>query len=188
MRSSPGTRVSVVNSDPAADDRPLYKPTLDPETGKWRPARDLSTIFVSGNVMARGLTLEGMTTALFQRSSANPLADTQMQMQRWFGYRGAYIELCRVFADPDQLDLFRAYHDMDEAVRVAITEKMVGGDAPRPGGAPRHELPGHWQDCQPRSAATEPRIPAVRSADQQRCSARPERAEAGRTLPPAAVV
>lgn len=127
----PGTRVSVVNSDSTADDRPLYEPTQDPETGRWVPARDLSTIFVSGNVMARGLTLEGMTTALFQRSSANPLADTQMQMQRWFGYRGPYIELCRVFVDADQLDLFRAYHDIDEAVRVAITEKMTGG-APDP--------------------------------------------------------
>lgn len=123
----PGTRVAVVNSDPNADDRPAYTPSQDPETGKWRAARDLSTIFVSGNVMARGLTLEGMTTALFQRSSTNPLADTQMQMQRWFGYRGSYIELCRVFASSDQLELFRAYHDVDEAVRTAITERMMNG-------------------------------------------------------------
>lgn len=127
----PGTRVVVVNSDPSADDRPAYTPTEDPATGKWNAARDLSTIFVSGNVMARGLTLEGMTTALFQRSSANPLADAQMQMQRWFGYRGSYIELCRVFASQDQLNLFRAYHDVDEAVRAAITERMMGG-APEP--------------------------------------------------------
>ncbi|WHL18411.1 Z1 domain-containing protein [Stenotrophomonas acidaminiphila] len=127
----PGTRVAVVNSDPNADDRPAYAPSQDPGTGKWSAARDLSTIFVSGNVMARGLTLEGMTTALFQRSSANPLADTQMQMQRWFGYRGSYIELCRVFASSDQLALFRAYHDVDEAVRTAITERMVSG-APEP--------------------------------------------------------
>ncbi len=127
----PGTRVSVVNSDPTADDRPLYRPTLDESTHQWSPARDLSTIFVSGNVMARGLTLEGMTTALFQRSSTNPFADTQMQMQRWFGYRGPYVELCRVFADTVQLDLFRAYHDIDEAIRVAITEHMSGA-APEP--------------------------------------------------------
>lgn len=127
----PGTRVSVVNSDPNADDRPAYAPSRDTNTGKWRAARDLCTIFVSGNVMARGLTLEGMTTALFQRSSANPHADTQMQMQRWFGYRGAYIELCRVFAPSDQLSLFRDYHDVDEAVRTAITERMLG-DAPKP--------------------------------------------------------
>lgn len=127
----PGTRVAVVNSDPGADDRPSYNPTQDPTTGDWNAAPDLSTIFVSGNVMARGLTLEGMTTALFQRSSSNPLADTQMQMQRWFGYRGSYIELCRVFATQDQFDLFRAYHDVDEAVRAAITERMMTG-APEP--------------------------------------------------------
>lgn len=81
--------------------------------------------------MARGLTLEGMTTALFQRSSNAPLADTQMQMQRWFGYRGSYIELCRVFASADQLALFSAYHDIDEAIRSAIIERMTGG-APEP--------------------------------------------------------
>lgn len=127
----PGTRIAVVNSNPNADDRPAYVPIHDPETGKWSAARDLCTIFVSGNVMARGLTLEGMTTALFQRASANPLADTQMQMQRWFGYRGSYIELCRVFASNDQLVLFRAYHDVDEAVRTAITERMMSG-APEP--------------------------------------------------------
>ena len=127
----PGTRVAVVNSDPNADDRPAYTPSQDPATGKWSAARDICTIFVSGNVMARGLTLEGMTTALFQRASANPLADTQMQMQRWFGYRGSYIELCRVFAPSVQLELFRAYHDVDEAVRTAITERMMNG-SPEP--------------------------------------------------------
>jgi len=123
----PGTRVAVVNSDPNADDRPAYMPSQDPTSGRWSAARDIYTIFVSGNVMARGLTLEGMTTALFQRASANPLADTQMQMQRWFGYRGPYIELCRVFASSGQLALFRAYHDVDEAVRTAITERMMNG-------------------------------------------------------------
>lgn len=127
----PGTRVSVVNSDPSADDRPSFEPTYDDTSGRWRPARDLSTIFVSGNVMARGLTLEGLTTTLFLRESDRPLADTQMQMQRWFGYRGKDIDLCRVFADERQLDLFAAYHETDEAIRVAITERMAGA-APEP--------------------------------------------------------
>jgi len=127
----PGTRVSVVNSDPAADDRPEYKPSFHKEDRRWRAARDLSTIFVSGNVMARGLTLEGMTTALFQRGSNTPLADTQMQMQRWFGYRGKHIELCRLFATRSQIDLFTAYHDIDEAVRISIAAAMEN-DAPSP--------------------------------------------------------
>jgi hypothetical protein len=128
----PGTRVAVVNSDPNADDRPMYKPRLDEATGRWMAARDLSTIFVSGNVMARGLTLEGMTTALFLRASNTPFADTQMQMQRWFGYRGDHIELCRLFSTEAQMSLFRAYHDIDEAVRSAIAEKMADDAAPDP--------------------------------------------------------
>ncbi|MCR2816579.1 Z1 domain-containing protein [Microbacterium jiangjiandongii] len=127
----PGTRVSVVNSDAEADDRPEYKPIFDEAAQRWRAAPDLSTIFVSGNVMARGLTLEGMTTALFRRTSANPFADTQMQMQRWFGYRGEYIELCRVFATRQQIELFGAYHDVDEALRQGIAARMAG-DAPSP--------------------------------------------------------
>lgn len=127
----PGTRISVVNSDPSADDRPEYKPSYEEATQRWRAARDLSTIFVSGNVMARGLTLQGMTTALFQRGSNTPFADTQMQMQRWFGYRGKHIELCRLFAARQQIELFSAYHGIDEALREGITARMRGG-APSP--------------------------------------------------------
>ncbi|MHC6231739.1 Z1 domain-containing protein [Arthrobacter sp. MMS24-T111] len=128
----PGTRVAVVNSDPAADDRPEYEPWED-ENGKWHAPRDLSTIFVSGNVMARGLTLEGLTTTLFLRTSNQALSDSQMQMQRWFGYRGSYLELCRLFASQAQLDFFSAYHDVDEALREVITNAMAeGGGAPDP--------------------------------------------------------
>lgn len=123
----PGTRVSVINSDPASDDRPEYDPRF--EDGVWRAPRDLSTIFVSGNVMARGLTLEGLTTTLFLRSSSSPFADSQMQMQRWFGYRGSYLELCRLFATRDQLGLFVSYHDVDEALRQVIINAMGGGSA-----------------------------------------------------------
>lgn len=121
----PGTRVTVVNSDPNADDRPEYRPFYDEDVGRWKAARDLSTIFVSGNVMARGLTLEGMTTALFMRGTNSPFADSQMQMQRWFGYRGKHIELCRLFAARGQIDLFKAYHDIDEALREGITATMA---------------------------------------------------------------
>jgi len=119
----PGTRLAVINSDPAADDRPEYTPTENAD-GTWFAPRDMSTIFVSGNVMARGLTLEGLTTTLFLRATNSPLADTQMQMQRWFGYRGSYIELCRVFASQDQIEFFSSYHDVDEALRNVLAEAM----------------------------------------------------------------
>ncbi|MDN4473375.1 Z1 domain-containing protein [Demequina zhanjiangensis] len=118
----PGTNVAVINSDPDADDRPRYDPVRG-EDG-WCAAPNLSTVFVSGTVMSRGLTLEGLTTTLFTRTSNAPLADTQMQMQRWFGYRGSYIELCRVFASDAQVELFRSYHVNDEALRREILAAM----------------------------------------------------------------
>ena len=118
----PGTRIAVINSDPDADDRPDFAPYQ--EDGAWRAPRNLSTIFVSGNVMSRGLTLEGLLTTHFTRSSASPLADTQMQMQRWFGYRGAYVHLCRVFLSPEQLSLFTQYADTDHALRSQVLAAM----------------------------------------------------------------
>lgn len=125
----PGTRLAVINSDEAADDRPDFEPRRQ-DSGGWGPPPNHSTIFVSGNVMARGLTLEGLTTTLFTRASDTPLADTQTQMQRWFGYRGRFIELCRVFLTSHQLDLFSRYHEADEALRRDILSAMNA-----PGGA-----------------------------------------------------
>ena len=118
----PATHLAVINSDDSADDRPDFQPR-QLGTG-WGPPPNHSTIFVSGNVMARGLTLEGLTTTLFSRQSDAPLADTQMQMQRWFGYRGSVIELCRAFMTKAQLELFSAYHEADEALRREIMSAM----------------------------------------------------------------
>lgn len=128
----PGTRLAVVNSDPEADDGPEYEPRQR-EDGSWGSPRDTFTMFVSGNVMARGLTLKGLSTTLFLRTSDTPRADTQMQMQRWFGYRGSHLELCRVFAPQHQLDFFANYHDVDEALRNVVAESMNQSDvAPSP--------------------------------------------------------
>jgi hypothetical protein len=120
----------VVNSDPNSDDRPQYQPAKGDDG--WHAPRDLSTIFVSGNVMSRGLTLEGLTTTLFLRQSEHPLADSQMQMQRWLGYRGPYLELCRVFAPQLQLDLFASFHEGDEALRQAVVYAMNEGGTSAP--------------------------------------------------------
>ncbi len=115
----PSVRISIVNSDPDADDRPSFEPRQ--VGGAWVAPGDLLTIFVSGNVMARGLTLEGLTTTLFLRNAEDPSADTQMQMQRWFGYRGSFLDLCRVFLPAQQAGLFRQYHEVDEGLRRGVS-------------------------------------------------------------------
>lgn len=121
-RVFPNVRLRVLNSDPASDDRPRFQ-TAEDEKG-FRVPPDSLAIFVAGNVLSRGLTLEGLTTSLFLRAAAEPAADTQMQMQRWFGYRGGFLPFCRVFTYEDQLQLFRRYHVNDNALKTEVLTLM----------------------------------------------------------------
>ena len=121
-RVFPNVRLRVLNSDPTSDDRPRFEVSED--DGRFRVPADNLSIFVAGNVLSRGLTLEGLTTSLFLRGAAEPAADTQMQMQRWFGYRGGFLPFCRVFTYEDQLQLFRRYHVNDNALKTEIMSSM----------------------------------------------------------------
>lgn len=127
-RVFPNVRLRVLNSDPASDDRPRFEPIAD-HSG-FRAPPDCLSIFVAGNVLSRGLTLEGLATSLFLRSAAEPAADTQMQMQRWFGYRGQHLPFCRVFLYEDQLDLFRRYHVNDNALKTEVIAAMDSPSQP----------------------------------------------------------
>jgi len=118
----PNLNFKIINSDPDSDYIPSFRCTES--NGCLVPPRDQLTIFVSGNVMSRGITLEGLSTSIFLRRSNQPLQDTQMQMQRWFGYRGSHLIWCRLFTDDDQYQLFREYHDFDLNLRCQISSKM----------------------------------------------------------------
>jgi len=124
----PHVEIRVLNSDARASARPEFNPRRTDEG--WVAPADIYSIFIAGNVLSRGLTVEGLCTSLFLRSSREPAADTQMQMQRWFGYRGTYFSLCRVFGYSDQLELFRRYHGTDQALKTEILSAM---DSPIPG-------------------------------------------------------
>lgn len=52
-------------------------------------------VVVGGNVLSRGLTIEGLTVSFFIRSAS--AYDTLLQMGRWFGYRPGYADLPRLW-------------------------------------------------------------------------------------------
>jgi hypothetical protein len=52
-------------------------------------------IVIGGNVLSRGLTLEGLTVSFFLRTAS--AYDTLLQMGRWFGFRPGYEDLPRVW-------------------------------------------------------------------------------------------
>ena len=77
-----------------------------------------SFIVIGGNTLARGLTLEGLTTTFFLRTTSQ--ADTLMQMGRWFGYRKGYEILPRVWLEYTALERYRFLAQMNEELRDEI--------------------------------------------------------------------
>jgi len=60
-----------------------------------------NNIFIGGNMLDRGVTLDGLTVTYITRRAKESQADTVEQRARWFGYKKSYLDVCRVFAPID---------------------------------------------------------------------------------------
>lgn len=65
--------------------------------GVPRYTDDHAWIVCGGNKISRGLTLPGLTVSYFDRLNKTIPVDTMTQMGRWFGYRGGYELLPRIW-------------------------------------------------------------------------------------------
>ncbi len=83
-------------------------------------------IAIGGDTLSRGLTLEGLHTSYFLRSTGN--FDTLMQMGRWFGYRPNYEDLCRIFTTTDLIQDFQDICDsealMHEDIKIMMSQRL----------------------------------------------------------------
>lgn len=75
-------------------------------------------IVVGGAVLARGLTLEGLSVSFFLRTSSQ--YDTLLQMGRWFGYRHGYEDLPRLWTTEELASKFRALARIETEIRQDI--------------------------------------------------------------------
>lgn len=88
-----------------------------------RLSYDLSpsaVIAIGGNILARGLTLEGLAVTYFTRNSRQ--YDTLLQMGRWFGYRAGYEDLIRLWLPKKVSDAFRQLASVEHELREEIQE------------------------------------------------------------------
>lgn len=92
-------------------------------------AKGLKVITVGGDKLARGLTLEGLCTSYFVRTSK--MYDTLMQMGRWFGYRPGYLDLCRLYTTDDLIEWFQDIADASEELRDEFDAMRDSGATPR---------------------------------------------------------
>lgn len=87
----------------------------------------LTAIVIGGNGIARGLTLEGLTTSYFLRRSTQ--YDSLMQMGRWFGYRPGYEDVCRLFIPQEYQNYFaeisRATEELKDTIRRMHALRMT---------------------------------------------------------------
>lgn len=98
-------RVQLYNSD--TDRR------FETDEIMWQPPQ--RSITVGGDVLSRGLTLEGLSTSYFYRQVR--ASDTLLQMARWFGYRDGYHDLCRTWIDSSVAQDFRYIADSVDDLR-----------------------------------------------------------------------
>lgn len=78
----------------------------------------LRVVAVGGNSLSRGLTLEGLMTSYFRRSTS--MYDTLLQMGRWFGYRPGYEDLCRVWLPRSTVDWYGHISDATDELRSEL--------------------------------------------------------------------
>jgi hypothetical protein len=88
----------------------------------------LKIIAIGGDKLARGLTLEGLTTSYFLRASK--MYDTLMQMGRWFGYRPGYLDLCRLYTTSELIEWFGHIADASEELRRDFDLMAQSGSTP----------------------------------------------------------
>ncbi|MGF6642437.1 Z1 domain-containing protein [Paraburkholderia sp. GAS82] len=89
----------------------------------------LKVIAIGGDKLARGLTLEGLCTSYFVRTTK--MYDTLMQMGRWFGYRPGYVDLCRLYTTTDLIEWFEHIADASEELREEFDAMAASGGTPR---------------------------------------------------------
>jgi len=95
----------------------------------WR--QFYSHIVVGGEVLNRGVTVEGLTVSYMPRGPGNRQADTIQQRARWFGYKADYLGYCRVYLSDEMRRLYAVYVDHETRLREQLSRFRQTGQGLR---------------------------------------------------------
>lgn len=71
------------------------------------PRRLKNNIYIGGNMLDRGVTIDGLAVTVITRTSKEQQADTVEQRARWYGYKQKYLDVCRIYATEDIFETFQ---------------------------------------------------------------------------------
>jgi len=114
--SEAAARITIAVENSKSDDRLSYGSDAE------------AVIAIGGNILARGLTLEGLAVTYFARNSKQ--YDTLLQMGRWFGYRDGYEDLVRLWMPEKVSDAFRQLALIEHELRLEIEEYAMRNARP----------------------------------------------------------
>lgn len=89
----------------------------------------LTALAIGGLSLSRGLTLEGLMVSYMYRNTK--MYDTLMQMGRWFGYRGGYEDLCKVYLSEESQGWYEHISDATEELRNNVIQMRRDGLSPK---------------------------------------------------------
>lgn len=127
------TRLKAINSDPVIGQDLDYSPRLMRDGSVGLP-QDVYVIAIGGARLSRGITLEGLCISYFTRWTPNPTEDTELQISRWFGYRGRHLGFCRLFTTLDIYENLLEMNENDKDLRLQLFELMKQRKTPRQAG------------------------------------------------------
>jgi hypothetical protein len=112
------------------NDEGMFVRLAYPEPNKLKKLKEKAPAFiiVGGSTLSRGLTIEGLVSTYFLRSSSQ--ADTLMQMGRWFGYRKGYELLPRIWMTAATHEKFQFLAALDMELREDLQRYMYAGADP----------------------------------------------------------
>jgi len=81
-------------------------------------------IFVGGNMLQRGVTINNLcVTYIFRDSKINAI-DTLYQRARWFGYKKKYFDICKVFMTENLIEKFVACAENERDMWQSLREYL----------------------------------------------------------------
>jgi len=89
-----------------------------PDTADFEQEPTLKAVLVGGNKLSRGITIEGLLVSYYVRLA--PYYDTLLQMGRWFGYRGDFVDLTRLYSTELLISWFHDLATAEEDLRRQI--------------------------------------------------------------------
>ena len=81
-------KLVIINSSKTTDDSRVAHRLLYEDGVPENLLAPENMLCIAGNIMSRGVTLEGLTVSFYGRDSQIPLGDASLQHGRWLGHQG----------------------------------------------------------------------------------------------------